>query len=135
MSFASYLIGTWEGRFGMGTSLQIINPMVYSLEIRVAFLDDDENFVRCLDYKLSPNKLQEIIVPTQKLKPKFGVVKIISHRRGIVREGIVGFQRHILSAAFDRDVEVAFSEAPLAAVSNLQYAHDEMERFKDKCPR
>jgi hypothetical protein len=58
MSFAAYLVGTWERRFGFGTSLQVINPMTYNIEIRVVFLNDNEDFIRCFDDRLSPNKLK-----------------------------------------------------------------------------
>jgi hypothetical protein len=65
-------------------------------------------------------------------------VKIISHISETVKEGIVGFQRQILATAInmeeDFDVKIAFSEAPMASVPNRQYAIDELERFREKCP-
>ena len=134
MSFGAYLIGSWEGRLGVGTSLQIINPMVYDLNIRIAFLDENEHFLLYKSYELSPNDLVEINVPELKLSAKFGVVKIISHKNGNVKEGIVGFQRQILLAAFEKDVEVAFSEAPLSAVPNMEFAIDEFKRLDERCP-
>lgn len=132
MSFGAYLVGTWESRFGVGTSLQIINPTVDLLDITVAFLDADERFIRCMKLELSPNKMEEIIVPELKLGPPYGVVKIISHKDGEIRRGIVGFQRHVL--AIPRPTEVAFSEAPLAAIP-MEYAKAEYKRFLEHhCP-
>lgn len=43
MSFSSYLVGTYEKRFGVGTTLQIINPTSASLDVVAAFFDADEH--------------------------------------------------------------------------------------------
>ncbi len=131
MSFSAYLVGTWESRFGVGTNLQIINPTLEDLNVIVAFLDDNEGFIQCMRSQepLTPNKMWEIPVP--KLEPKFGVVKIISYKDREAKPGLVGFQRHIL--AIPRPTEVAFSEAPLAAVP-FEYAQPEYERILANCP-
>lgn len=134
--FSAYLVGTWERRFGVRTTLQIVNPTLDDLEVVVAFLDDNENFVHCIrsEEALSPNDMWEIIVPD--LNPLFGVVKIISYKKEgeedkeEAQPGIVGFQRHIL--AVPRPAEIAFSEAPLAAIP-MQYAQPELERILDHC--
>ncbi len=128
--FSAYLVGIWERRLGVRTTLQIVNPTLDHLEVVVAFLDDNENFVHCIrsEKALSPNDMWEIIVPD--LKPLFGVVKIVSHKNGEVHPGIVGFQRHIL--AIPRPTEVAFSEAPLAAIP-MQYAQPEFDRIQKHC--
>lgn len=130
MSFSAYLVGTWEKRFGIQTSLQIINPTLDYLEVTVAFLDSNEEFLKCVHSKepLSPNKLWEVNTPA--LDEKFGVVKIISHVGQEVKPGIVGFQRHALVVPSAQ--EVAFSEAPLAAVP-MEYAQAEYNRFMEKC--
>lgn len=130
MSFSSYLVGTWERRFGLGTTLQIVNPTLIDLEVLVAFLDDNEQCLKTMRSELSPNDMWEIPVPKLK-KKKFGVVKIISHRNHEAKPGIVGFQRHIL--AIPKPVEIAFSEAPLAAIPN-KYAQPELKRLLDSCP-
>ena len=134
MSFGPYLAGTWESRFGVGTVIQVINPMTYQLNVHIAFLDDNEEFLKCMVRELSANDLLEIIVPELKLKAKFGVVKILSLADGKIKEGIVGYQRQILATAFEKDVEIAFSEAPLAAIPSIEHAEKELDRFKDKCP-
>ena len=46
MSFSAYLVGTWEQRFGIGTTIQIVNPTDKHLDIIVAFFDDNENCFR-----------------------------------------------------------------------------------------
>ena len=135
MSFSSYLVGTYEKRFGVGTSIQIINPTSASLDVVAAFFDADERFQKCLRNRLSKNQLWEIIVPNdlKDLEPEFGVVKIISHKReeGIIKPGIVGYQRHIL--VVPSASEIAFSESPLAAVPN-RYAQSEYDRISVHCP-
>lgn len=133
MSFSSYLVGNYEKRFGVGTTIQIINPTTLSLDVVVAFFDADERFQVCRRKRLSANDMWEIIVPKElpDLEPEFGVVKIISHRDGTVKRGIVGYQRHIL--VVPRESEVAFSEAPLAAVPHA-YAEREYERIAVHCP-
>jgi hypothetical protein len=133
MSFSAYLVGTWEnGRIpNLGTMLQIINPTDYHLHIAVAFFDSDEKPLRLLKSEevlgkpLSPNDMWEIYVPSldqQRPVKGFGVVKIISldvEDAKKVKEGIVGFQRHLLAInipATPPELEVAFSESPLAAI-------------------
>ena len=127
MSFSAYLVGTWEGRFGIGTTLQIINPTLDDIDVIVAFLDDNEEFIRCKRSRrpLTPNKMWEIIVTG--LERQFGVVKIISHKNGEVKPGIVGFQRHVIPRP------TTFSEAPLAAIP-MTYAQPEYERILAHCP-
>jgi hypothetical protein len=128
MSFSAYLVGTWERRFNVNTVLQIINPTLDDLDVFMAFFDNNEECLKTVKSVLTPNDMWEIIVP--KLEKKFGVVKIISHKDRVAKPGIVGFQRHIL--ALPKPTEVAFSEAPLAAVPN-QYAQPELERLFDLC--
>ncbi|MBM9512505.1 hypothetical protein [Desulfogranum marinum] len=130
MSFSSYLVGTWERRFGLGTTIQIVNPTLDYVEVLIAFLDDKEECLKTMKSELSPNDIWEIPVPKLK-KKKFGVVKVISHRDHKAELGIVGFQRHIL--AIPKPVEIAFSEAPLAAIPK-KYAQPELERLLEKCP-
>merc|ERR1711879_628875 len=103
----------WERRFGLGTTIQIVNPTLDYVEVLIAFLDDKEECLKTMKSELSPNDIWEIPVPKLK-KKKFGVVKVISHRDHKAELGIVGFQRHIL--AIPKPVEIAFSEAPLAAI-------------------
>lgn len=129
MSFSAYLVGTWERRFGVSTALQIINPTLDDLEVFIAFLDDNEECLKSIKSELTPNDMWEIIVP--KFEKEFGVVKIISHKDRVAIPGIVGFQRHVL--ALFRPTEIAFSEAPLAAIPK-EYAQPELERLLDRCP-
>ena len=140
-AFGAYLVGTYEtGRFGVGTILHIINPTTESLEVIVAFFDDDENFETCKKFhgndQLTPNEMKEIIVPlqVQGLKPKngFGVVKIISHRGGKEAiPGIVGFQRQVLPNPDWKGLQ-CFSETNLAAIP-IEIAHEELEKIIRKC--
>lgn len=130
MTFSSYLVGTYERRFGVGTTLQIINPTPIELQVVVAFFDADERFQRCLRNQLTPNDLWEIVVP--KLEPDYGVVKAVSHVENRATEGIVGFQRHLLIAPAAR--EVAFSESPLAAVPSSYAQREYDERIRPHCP-
>ncbi|WP_136809000.1 hypothetical protein [Desulfosediminicola flagellatus] len=129
MSFSAYLVGSWESRFGVGTALQIINPTLDHLEVIVAFFDDNEHCLKTMNGELSPNDMWEVVVP--KLEKQFGVAKIISHRDKEIMPGIVGFQRHVL--AIPTPTEIAFSEAPLAAIPE-KYAADELKKILAGCP-
>lgn len=132
MSFSAYLVGTWEKRYGLMTTIQIINPTVERLFVTVAFLDNRENFIECEKFELSANDLKEILIPKLEDGTDFGVVKAISHTSsGEVKDGIVGFKRHFLIAHSEK--EVAFSEAPLAAVP-MEFARPEFDRFQERCP-
>ena len=133
MSFSSYLVGTYEKRFGIGTTLQIINPTTENLDVIAAFFDADEEFQKYLKKKLTPNDLWEIVVPVdlKELAPNFGVVKIISHRDGRTQLGIVGFQRQVL--VVPRRSEIAFSEAGLAAVPHEFAQREYDERIAPHC--
>ena len=158
-AFGAYLVGTYEvGRFGVGTIFHIINPTAEDREVIVAFFDDDEELVTCKKFhgkdRLSPNKMEEIIVPlqVQGLNPKnnFGVVKIISHRKAPPtpnnpdnnpkrREpvlGIVGFQRQVLPNPDWKSLQ-CFSETNLAAVpmkvDNVDIANEELQSIISRC--
>ena len=134
MSFGAYLAGTWEKRFGLDTTIQIVNPTVEDLEVTVAFLDNNEKFLTCVKNELSPNDLWEIVMPEELKESRgFGVIKAISHRRNEVMPGIIGFKRHFLVVPGGKVPEIAFSEAPLAAMP-LEIAKQEYRRFQDKCP-
>jgi len=136
MSFSAYLVGTWERRFNIGTTIQIVNPTNEYLDVNVAFFDDNEECLKCIksEKPLSPNDLWEI--PVDKFKEKeFGVVKIISldpESRAIM-PGIVGFKRHFIAAKEPEGIEVAFSESPLAAIPGEKYAEAEYELIREHC--
>lgn len=133
MSFSSYLVGTYEKRFNVGTTFHVINPTTDEMEVVAAFFDADQKFQKCLRKHLTPNDLWEIIVPRDlpELQPEVGVVKILSHRGGRAQPGIVGFQRHVL--AVPRPTEIAFSEAGLAAIPH-EHAQPEYDRIQVHCP-
>lgn len=137
MSFSAYLVGTWERRLGIGTTIQIINPTDRDLDIVVAFFDDNEECLRCIrsEKPLSPNDLWEI--PVKKFEEKeFGVVKIISldSESKQIMLGIVGFKRHYLAVKEEPEgIEVAFSESPLAAIPGNEYAKAEYELIQERC--
>jgi len=136
MSFSAYLVGTWERRLGIGTTIQIINPTDRHLDVIVAFFDDNEKCLKCIrsEEPLSPNDLWEI--PVGKLKrKKFGVVKIISldPESKKIMLGIVGFKRHYLAAKEPEGIEVAFSESPLAAIPGNKYAEVEYKLIRKRC--
>ena len=57
--FGSYLVGTFDFRSGY-TVLQIVNPTARTLELLVAFFDDNERPLGCRKEKLSHNDLVEI---------------------------------------------------------------------------
>lgn len=135
MSFSAYLVGTWEnGRIpGLATLLQIVNPTTEDLHVVAAFFDNDEKPLLYLKHsKLTPNDMWEILVPVElaNYKGLFGVVKIISllperdstTTPSKIKEGIVGFQRHIFVENIPTkppERETAFSEAPLAAIPKV----------------
>lgn len=130
-SFSAYLVGTYEKRLGVSTTLQIINPTTIDLEIAVAFYDDKENYLTCIREKLSADDMTEIIVSRVDNLKDFGVVKIISHIDHNVTEGIVGYQRHILIVP--RPTEVAFSEAPLASIPTRLAQPEYKKIMRDGC--
>jgi len=132
MSFSAYLVGSYERRFGVRTSFQIINPTQNDLNVVAAFFDDQENYQTCVKKKLSPNEIWEILVSlhVRELKPQFGVVKIISYKDSLPQEGIVGFQRQFLITP--RTTEVAFSETTLPAVPTA-LAEAELAKVLERC--
>ena len=130
MSFGAYLVGSWENRFGINTTIQIINPTTNRLQVTVAFLDNEEEFLECVTKELSANDVWEIFVPRLEKGPEFGVVKAISHWSEQVKSGIVGFKRHFLVVPSEK--EAAFSESPLAAVPK-EIAVLEYNIFREKC--
>ncbi|MEJ5330250.1 MAG: hypothetical protein WHT07_08855 [Desulfobaccales bacterium] len=132
MCFSAYLVGSFERRFGVGSSFQIINPTTEDLEVVVAFFDDQEKYQTCLKNRLTPNDMWEIVVPVhvKDLKPQFGVVKIISYRDKTPKEGLVGYQRHVLVTP--KATEVAFSETVLAAVPT-GFAGPELAKLLELC--
>lgn len=133
MSFSAYLVGSWERRHGIQTTIQIINPTLRRLEVTVAALDNDGNFLACEDKLLGKNDMWEILIPEFAGTEEFGVVKAISHSGSVVTPGIVGFQRHFL--VIPSETEAAFSESPLAAIPNLDDIWiDEFTRFRGSCP-
>ena len=133
MSFSAYLVGSWERRYGIQTTIQIINPTISRLEVTVAVLDNDGIFLACEDKPLGKNDMWEILIPKFAGTEDFGVVKAISHSASLVTPGIVGFQRHFL--AIPAEKEAAFSESPLAAIPNLDNLwDDEFTRFRGSCP-
>jgi len=136
MSFSAYLVGTWERRLGIGTTIQIINPTNKHLDVIVAFFDDNEKCLKCIQSKepLSPNDLWEI--PVEKFeKSQFGVVKVISLEPDSkeIMLGVVGFKRHFLAAKEPEGIEVAFSESPMAAIPGEKYAKAEYKLIRKRC--
>jgi len=136
MSFSAYLVGTWERRFNIGTTIQIVNTTNEYLDVIVAFFDDNEECLKCIksEKPLSPNDMWEI--PVDKFKEKeFGVVKVISldPESKKIMLGIVGFKRHYLAAKEPEGIEVAFSESPLAAIPGDKYAEAEYELIRKRC--
>lgn len=107
-SFSPYLVGTWDLRSG-NTLLQVVNPTARSLELLVAFFDDNEKGLKCLKEKLSHNDLLEVNVAKINPGAKLGVVKIVSHLNQRPTPGVVGFQRQISG-------RTPVSESNLAAV-------------------
>ena len=92
-AFSSYLVGTYDLREGYATKIQVVNPTAHSIEILIAFFDDNEKPLRCLREKLSHNDLVEIDVRKLELKAQLGVIKIASLKEGKPYPGMVGFQR------------------------------------------
>lgn len=134
MSFSSYLVGTWERRLSINTTIQIINPTPNELEVFAAFFDDNGNCLECMRLeKLRPNAMWEIPVPKSEEGDEFGVVKVISLKNNEVALGIVGFKRHFLAVPEPHyAIEVAFSESPLAAIADHEYAIAEYRKI-EKC--
>ncbi len=136
MSFSAYLVGTWERRFNIGTTIQIVNPTNKHLDVIVAFFDDNEHCLQCIQSKkpLSPNDLWEIPVKGFE-KSQFGVVKVISLKPESkeIMLGVVGFKRHFLAAKEPEGIEIAFSESPLAAIPGNEYVEAEYELIRKRC--
>ncbi|MGK7909107.1 MAG: hypothetical protein AB4040_18020 [Synechococcus sp.] len=133
-SFSAYLVGLYERRLGVTTTLHIINPTPKPLNVISAFYDDQEQCQTCFKFQLTPNDLQEInasrlLGPDKAL---FGVVKIISYEPGTEtprpQDGIVGFQRQLLATG--RGPE--FSETVLASVPT-EVAHEELPKIWEHC--
>lgn len=114
MNFSPYLAGSWENRFGVGTKLQIINPSQNQLEIIVAIIDHHGQYLQGIrsEAPLGPNQMWEINIP--KLESEFGVVKVLAHVDGVVKPGLVGFQRRLMSLKSSMDAP--FSESQLSAI-------------------
>jgi hypothetical protein len=108
-AFSSYLVGTYDLREGYATRIQIVNPTAHSIEILIAFFDDNEKPLRCVKEKLSHNDLLELDVRSLKLPAQLGVIKISSLKDGRPYPGMVGFQRHYFK-------DVLATESNLAAV-------------------
>lgn len=127
-AFSSYLVGTYEIRFGMFTMLQIINPTALDdLEVIVALFDADENVQICGRYVLSANDMEVInIAKVKDEMANVGVIKIFSHRDGRPARGIVGFQRQVLPS------HPVFSETVLAAVPT-EVAEEELPTIMNQC--
>lgn len=121
--FSSYLVGTFDLRSGY-TVFQIVNPTAKTLEIFMAFFDDNEKPLGCRKEKLSHNDIVEIDVRNLKLPVKFGVVKIISHIDRIPCPGIVGFQRHYFRSGF--------TESNLASIPYC-CLYDELKIIMEVC--
>ncbi len=97
-----YIIGTYDNnRDSVITILQVINPTAKNLRIMVAFFDDNEKPIRCVNEKLSPNDMVELNVAKYKISALFGVVKIVSlnEKYDIPETGIVGYKRNIFKKA------------------------------------
>jgi hypothetical protein len=114
MNFSPFLTGSWENRFSVGTKLQIINPSQNQLEIIVAFIDHHGQYLQCFrsEEPIGPNQMWEIDTP--KLESEFGVVKILAHVNGVVKPGLVGFQRRLISV--NSSMDAPFSESQLSAI-------------------
>ncbi len=125
-------MGSFERRFGVGSSFQIINPTTENLDVLAAFFDDQEIFQTCQKNRLTPNDMWEIVVSVhvRELKPQFGVVKIISYKDKTPKDGIVGYQRHVLVTP--KVTEVAFSETVPAAVPT-GFAGPELAKLLEIC--
>ncbi|MBN1966236.1 MAG: hypothetical protein JW910_16430 [Anaerolineae bacterium] len=135
MSFGAFLVGTWERRFGIITNFQVINPTVEALTVHIAFCDTNGAVLGCNSLRLHPNETWEIPTPELDSNLQFGAVKIFSHDgEGMSKLGIVGYKRHIL--AVPAPAEVAFSEAPLAAVfpaGERDYPQEELDLILPQC--
>lgn len=106
-AFSSYLVGTYDLREGYGTKIQIVNPTAYSIEVLIAFFDDNEKPLRCLKEKLSHNDLVELDVRTLKLSAQLGVIKIASLKDGRPNPGMVGFQRQYYRGVLSTESNLA----------------------------
>lgn len=94
-----YLVGTWDLREkGTLSRIQLVNPTAKNLRVWVAFFDDNEKPLKCIQGKLSHNDLLEIEV-NKVLEKGFGVVKVVSlnERKDVPEPGVVGYQRHFFA--------------------------------------
>ncbi len=96
-----YLIGTWDLRGDLRTLVHLINPTAKTLRALVAFFDDNEKLLRCIEGKVSPNDLLEVDVGRLQLEAKFGVVKVasVNEREDLPETGLVGNQRLLARTA------------------------------------
>ncbi len=93
-----YLIGTWDLRKKVQCIIQLVNPTAKNLRVWVAFFDDNERPLKCIQDKLSHNDLLEIAV-NKYLEAGFGVVKVVSlnAEKDAPEPGVVGYQRHFFT--------------------------------------
>lgn len=112
-----YLIGTFDKRNDANAWILILNPTGRDLLVKVAFFDDNEQPLICIEKKLSANDLWEIDLQSDNkladiLKEKFGVVKAVSFspENGTTpKRGIAGYQRHSFK-------DYNWTEAPMFSV-------------------
>jgi len=95
-TMSAYLIGTYDLR-DANTILHIVNPTAHHLVVLVVFFDDDEKRLRELEFKLTPNDMEEIDVRRLGVDAKLGVVKIVSFdpRTREPKLGLVGYRRYV----------------------------------------
>ena len=123
--FSSYLVGTYDNREGYSTKIQVVNPTGHYIYPFIAFFDDNEKPLRCVQEKLSPNDLLEIDIYRYKLPAKFGVIKIASLKDKYPYPGMVGFQKQ-----YYKDMLVA--ESNLASVPG-EILYDEYKILIKAC--
>jgi len=134
-AFGSYLVGTYDLRSGT-TVISVVNPTGHNLYLYVAFFNDNEKGLKCLQDRLSPNDLVEYdvgrIIPKE--SATHGVVKIVSVKDTImdmssVIPGIVGFQKKFTKRPWCRS---GMTECNMAAIP-LKSLDEEMKILKKVC--
>ena len=135
MSFAAYLVGTFEKRLGIVTQFQVVNATAKEIELHAIYLDRNGHVLYCEKAEIGANALWERDTAklVEKVGPEAGVAKFFSLRDGELTEAIVGFQRRVAAGPFGAISFAVFGESNLADVP-LEVGVEDYKKVSSHCP-